>query len=100
MIRFILRMTGTWMLGMSLIFMVMDGTRSLAASDLVTTSIGNIWILAHAESLSWLQNEGTKGSLRIVWEMIGIPLLQWPGWAVLGLPGIMLVFAGRNEKRQ
>ena len=96
---FLLRIVGTWLLGASLVLLVMDGTKSLAASNFVTTSLGSIWILAHDESLLWLQQAGTQGSLKIVWEVIMIPMLEWPGWLMLGVPGIFLIFAGRKEKR-
>ncbi len=99
MMSFLLRIIGIWMLGMSVVLLVMDGTKSLAASNIVTTSIGNIWILAHAESLSWLQQVSTQGSLRIVWEVIGISMLEWPGWIIFGLPGVFLIFAGRDKSR-
>ncbi len=100
MMSFLLRITGTWLLGMSVVLLVMDGTKSLAASNFVATSVGNIWILAHAESLSWLQQTSTQGSLRIVWEVIGLPMLEWPGWIMFGLPGVFLIFVGRSEKRR
>jgi len=81
MLSFLLRIVGTWLLGMSVVLLVVDGTKSLAASNIVTTSIGNIWILAHAESLSWLQKASTQGSLRIVWEVIGRMDNIRPAWS-------------------
>jgi len=98
--NFLLRIVGIWLLGMSVVLLVIDGTKSLAASNFVITSIGNIWILAHAESLSWLQQVSTQSSLRIVWEVIGIPMLEWPGWIIFGLPGVFLIVAGQSEKRR
>jgi len=100
MMRFLLRIAGTWLLGMSFILLVIDGTKSLAASDFVTTSLGNVWRMINSESLFWLQQESTQSSLRIVWQVIGVPMLTWPGWAVLGLPGIFLIFAGRNQNQR
>lgn len=100
MMRFILRIIGTWLLGMTLILLIMDGTKSLAASNVVITGLGDVWILVHESSLIWLEQIfGQKGYLEIIWRYGIAPVLSWPGWAVLGFPGLVLIFHGQSRAR-
>ncbi len=86
---------------MTLILLIMDGTKSLAASNVVITGLGDVWILVHESSLIWLgQVFGQNGYLEIIWRYAIVPVLGWPGWAVLGLPGLVLVFHGQSKARR
>ena len=94
--RFILRIIGTWLLGVTVILLVMDGTKSLAASALVMTGLGDIWTLVHANSLAYVEQVfEEKGAFYMVWRQLLLPMLSWPGWAVLGIPGLILIASGR-----
>ncbi len=98
--RFLLRLTGTWLLGMTLILLVMDGTKSFAANALVMTSLQDVWQMAHAGSLASMQRTLGEGSAELFRDMVVLKVLSWPGWAVIGLPGLLLVFAGRPKRRR
>jgi len=96
--RFLLRLAGTWMLGMALVLLIMDGTKSMAANALLITSMGDDWAMVHAASLSGFQQMISASPAKFIWGPLIQPVLSWPGWAVLGVPGIILAFLGRSRK--
>ncbi len=99
--RFMLRIVGTWLLGMTMILLVMDGTKSLAQSSVVTTGLGDIWTLINANSLLEIElvfDQNTN--LAMVWAYAIVPVLSWPGWAVLGLPGLFMIVSGQTRNRR
>ena len=96
-----LRIVGTWLLGMTMILLVMDGTKSLAQSSVVTTGLGDIWTLINANSLLEIElvfDQNTN--LAMVWAYAIVPVLSWPGWAVLGLPGLFMIVSGQTRNRR
>ena len=96
--RLILRILGTWLLGMAVILLVIDGTRSLAASALVTSSLGDTWNAISATSLEQTRAFiDTRFFGPVLDPVLGL-LLDWPGFAVLGVPGILLAVAGRSRR--
>lgn len=99
--RFVLRIVGTWLLGMTMILLVMDGTKSLAQNSIVMTGIGDIWMLINANSLSETEQVlGQNANLALVWAYAIVPILSWPGWAVLGLPGLFMIVSGQTRNRR
>jgi hypothetical protein len=98
--RFIFRITGTWLLGMTLILIVMDGTKSLATNSIVLTSLKDAWLIVHAGSLNGFMQVFSEGSLQILWDVVLHHVLSWPGWLVIGVPGMMLLIIGRAEKHR
>lgn len=93
--RLLVRIVGTWLIALATILLIIDGTRSLGANHLVTTSLMESWTNLAPQSLEAVrQFLGT----RFFGAMLG-PLFDWliglPGFAVLGVPGFILAFAGR-----
>ena len=96
--RFLLRLTGTWILGMALVLLIMDGTRSMAANALLITSLGDDWAMIHGASLAGFRELIAASPAKFIWEPLIQPALNWPGWAVVGFLGIVLAFLGRSKK--
>lgn len=98
--RLVLRILGTWLIGLALIFLVVDGTKSLAADEIVLTSLGAVWTQLHAPSLeavsSFLDSRFFAALLGVLLQNI----LTYPAFAVLGVPGIILALAGRRPRRE
>ncbi|SMQ85685.1 hypothetical protein SAMN06295905_2974 [Devosia lucknowensis] len=97
--RLLLRILGTWLIGLALIYLVIDGTKSLAANAFVFTSLGQAWTQLHAPSL-----EATQAFLdsRFFADLLGVALealLTYPVFAVLAVPGIILALMGRRPQR-
>jgi hypothetical protein len=98
--RLLLRILGTWLIGLALIFLVVDGTKSLAANAIVFTSLGQAWTQLHAPSL-----EAVSGFFqsRFFADLLAVTLdvlLAYPAFAVLGVPGIVLTLMGRRPRRE
>ncbi len=98
--RFVLRIVGTWFLGMTLILLVMDGTKSLAENAIRMTSIGDVWAMAHQNSLKTFEALFVSDSLHLIWAYGFGPFLNWPGWAVIGVPGLLFVIMGQTRRRR
>lgn len=94
--RFMVRLLGTWLLGLAVVLLIIDGTKSLAANAVVISSLGETWRLVHFSSLVWLENSVRASAVKGLWGPIIVPVLGWPGWAVFGLPGIVLAFFARS----
>jgi hypothetical protein len=96
--RLIVRIIGTWLIGMAVILVVVDGTRSLAASALVTTSFGDTWTALLPDSLDQLRAFIDSRFFGPVLEPMLDAVLATPGFVVLGAPGVLLALAGRSRR--
>ena len=98
--RLILRILGTWLIGLALVLLVIDGTKSLGANALVFTSLSDLWMQVHTPSL-----EGVRAffASRFFADLLdnGLnTLLTYPAFAVFGIPGIIVALAGRTPRRE
>ncbi len=96
--RLILRIVGTWLLGMALILLIIDGTKSLGANGLVMTSLGDTWASLNAASLAAIRSFFDSRFFGSVLNPLLTALLGLPGFAVLGVPGIVLAVMGRSKR--
>ena len=96
--RLLFRLTGTWLLALALILLIVDGTKSLGANALVWTPLGELWLQLHAPSL-----EGFRSFIQSrFFDVVLLPaadfILGLPAWAVFGVPGIILAVMGRSRR--
>lgn len=95
--RLLSRILGTWLLGLALILIVVDGTKSLAANTIVMTPLQEIWAFLNAGSIegvrAFFASRFFGDLLRPSFETI----LAYPAFAVVGIPGILLALAGRSR---
>jgi hypothetical protein len=96
--RLILRILGTWLLGVALILLIVDGTRSLGANTLIFTSFGDAWTWVNAASLAATRDFLTTRFFGPVLEPTIDTLLTFPSWAVLAVPGAILAWMGRSRR--
>jgi len=78
---------------------VYDGTRSLAAHTLVTTSLFEHWSKLAPTLFIAAQNAVTRYTHPLVWEIGVRRLLILPAWLVFGVLGLVLAYAGRRRRR-
>ena len=95
--RLFSRILGTWLLGLALILIVVDGTKSLAANTIVMTPLQDIWAYLNSASI-----EAVRGffASRFFGDLLrpGFEaLLAYPAFAVVGVPGLLLALAGRSR---
>lgn len=98
--RLALRLLGTWLIGLAVVLLVIDGTRSLAANHLVLASFGQTWLGLHEPSLLAVRSFFDS---RFFADLLGHVLdaiLTYPAFAVIGVPGIVLALLGRRPRRE
>lgn len=96
--RLLFRLTGTWLLALALILLIIDGTKSLAANAVIWTPLGELWMQLHPPSL-----EGFRAFIASrFFDLVLLPtadlVLGLPAWAVFGVPGILLAVMGRSRR--
>ena len=96
--RLILRILGTWLLGLALILLIIDGTRSLGANTLIFTSFGEAWTWLNADSLATAREFFGSRFFGPVLEPTVSAILTFPSWAVLAVPGVLLAWMGRSRR--
>lgn len=98
--RLFLRVIGTLLIALAVILLIIDGTKSLAANALVLTPLAETWTQVHAGSLEQLRAFLETRLFGPVLETVVSAILSFPGWAVIGLPGILLAWAGRSRRER
>ncbi|MDP1731422.1 MAG: hypothetical protein Q8L54_09645 [Devosia sp.] len=96
--RLILRLLGTWLVGVALILLIIDGTKSLGANTIVLTSLGETWTALHAQSLEQLRAFLATRFFGPLLDIVVTALLTFPAWAVLGVPGLFIAWLGRSKR--
>lgn len=96
--RLILRILGTWLLGVALVLLIIDGTRSLGANSLIFTSFGDAWTWVNADSLATTRDFLTTRFFGPVLGPAIEALLTFPSWAVLAVPGAIIAWMGRSRR--
>lgn len=98
--RLILRVIGTLLIAFSVILIIIDGTKSLAANGLVFTSLDATWKGMHGDSLATVREFLGTRLFGPLLDPIISAILSFPGWAVVGVPGLLLAWAGRSRRER
>ncbi len=98
MIRFLFRTLGLLFLAAAFVFLVYDGTKSIAANALVYTKVSEIWTLLHAASLQQLQPLIEKNAPPWLWDPVVVTVLNAPALVAFGIIGALLVLLGRHKR--
>ncbi len=98
--KFVLRVCGTWLVGLALVLIVVDGAKTLAANALTMTSLAEMWRGIDAES--WAAVSGTL--METAASATGRAMIEqvfaWPSWAIFGVAGVLLLILGRQRRRR
>ncbi|MHA6730185.1 hypothetical protein [Devosia sp. A369] len=98
--RLILRVAGTWLIGLALVLFIIDGTKSLGANALVYTSLAELWTQLHPTSLEAMAGFFESRFFADLLDAALQAVLNYPAFAVFGVPGIVLALAGRARRRE
>lgn len=98
--RLVLRIAGTWLIGLALVLLVIDGTKSLGASTIVYTSLADLWTQLHPPSLAMVEGFFDSRMFADLLDAALKAVLSYPAFAVFGVPGIVLALAGRRPRRE
>jgi hypothetical protein len=96
--RLLFRLTGTWLLALALILIIIDGTKSLGANAFVWTPMGELWMQIHKPSLDGFMSFIESRFFDVVLKPAADFILRLPAWAVFGVPGIVLAIMGRSRR--
>jgi hypothetical protein len=100
MIRFLFRFVGLLCLALGFVFLVYDGTKSIADQSFYITSVESIWSNLHQNSLAALQPVIEKIMTPFAWTGVIKPyFLDAPMWAALGIVGAFLIVLGRKRRK-
>jgi hypothetical protein len=94
MIRFLFRFIGLWLLAGAFAALVIDGTRSVAASQLVISPVRTAWELIHPSSLAAAQKQLAAAP----WDQALALFLSAPLWILLAVIGLLLLALGRRKR--
>lgn len=100
MLRFIIRLIGILLLSMALILLVLDGSKTIAAAELVLTPMGETWFKLDVGSLNQAQAVIQRYVHPALWDPIILWVLGLPGWVVLGTPGLLLTILARPKSKK
>jgi hypothetical protein len=102
MIGFLSRFLGLWLIAGALVALVIDATKTIAASRLTVTALGEAWASLGMASLMAAQEfvqqtlEPTIG--RWLWDPLIQSILLLPAWVVLGALGFLFTWLGRRRR--
>ncbi|MCX5568137.1 hypothetical protein [Kaistia nematophila] len=102
MFTLLVRLLGLFAIAGAVVGLVIDGTKSIAASTLTVTPLGQAWFAFDPASLNALQAAvATHVEVYVgpwVWSPVIQFLLTLPTWLVLGAIGTCLLLAGRRRR--
>jgi len=98
MIRFVFRLLGLLLLALGFIFLVYDGTKSIADQGLYLSTVGATWANIHQSSLSALQPAVERMVGPWFWHIVQRYLLDQPASLVLAIIAAILILLGRKKK--
>ena len=97
MIRFLLRFIGLLSLALAFIFLVYDGTKSIADQRLYVTKVAEVWATLHEASLTQVRPT-LEGLAPWLWDPVASNVLNAPICLVLVIIGTILVLLGRKRR--
>lgn len=97
MIRFMMRFLGLWVLAAGFIFLIYDGTKSIAGSAIFLTTVQDVWGSVHQASLLSLKPalEHLSG---VLWDPVMMTFLDQPVSLVFGVVGAAMMLLGRKKR--
>jgi hypothetical protein len=100
MFRFLFRLMATVSLAVAVIMAVLDVTRTIAASRLVLTPLGDSWASVSPSTLDQARSFVVENAHPLVWNPLVTSVLAQPGFAVFGLLAFLLYAIGHRPRRR
>ena len=97
MIRFVLRFVGLLLLALAFIFVIYDGTKSIAGRGIFLTKAGQFWFEIHTASQQTARELVERQSAGL-WDLAVQPVLDQPAAAVFGVLSVILILLGRRKR--
>ena len=84
----------------ALVALAYEAMQALSAGGWRVIALGELWFELHAPSLNAAQAGIQRYVAPWLWEPGITTILLWPGWAVFGAPGLLLVWLCRKRDRR
>ena len=97
MIRFLFRLLATFALAVATIMAVLDATRSIAADQLVLTLLTVSWSSVSPDTLDAFRLFVTEKGHPLLWDPVGVWILNQPGMFVFLAIAFLLYAIGRRR---
>lgn len=98
MFRFLIRMMGLILLAAGFAALIIDGTRSIAASNIVVTKFGQTAFALFPKSFPILQPAVERHIHPLLWDPFLLAIFLAPTFAVLAVIGILLIWIVRRRR--
>lgn len=98
MIRFLFRFVGLLGLALGFVFLVYDGTKSIANRSLEMTTVERFWNEVYTRSPQDVLRPLTAPLASWLWDPVTVTLLGAPIWIVLAVVASILMILGRKKK--
>ncbi|MDV6227154.1 hypothetical protein R2G56_12725 [Nitratireductor aquimarinus] len=99
MFRLIFRILALFALAVAVVMAVIDATRSIAASALVVTPLGESWYSVSPDTLNLSQALIQRYTFPVIWDPAIIYILTLPGWLVFAVLALLFHAIGYRRKR-
>jgi hypothetical protein len=96
--RFLLRLASAVVLFAAVLAGAVDAIQSVAASELVMTSLGDDLEALGADTASWIQFAQRSDTAQTIWHSVLHWLLMQPAFAVLALLALVLWRVGYKKR--
>ena len=98
LMKFLLRFAGIVLFATALVAMVSDGSKSIARSEVVVTSVRQIWEGVSVMGPETIRESVTSSVDPQVWDVAVEPVLSWPLWLVALLGGSLTLWLGNRRR--
>lgn len=98
MIRFLFRLVGIVIFAAAFVALVIDGARSIAASEITVTPLQPVVEALDPGVLIRAQTAAEGHSVSWIWDPAALWLLAQPTFAVLGVLALLLLVIGRKPR--
>lgn len=98
LIKFLMRFAGIVLFATALVAMVSDGSKSIARSEVVVTSVRQMWEGVSVQGPETLRESVTSTVDPQVWDVAVEPVLSWPLWLVALLTGSVTLWLGSRRR--
>jgi len=90
-----------WLFILGALFLLgAEAVASLQAGAYQGLALGQVWFTLDVASLNLAQAVIQRYLHPALWDPVMIELLTWPGWLLLGPPGLVLVLAFRRRRKR
>ncbi len=98
MFHFVFKILGITILALSVVFAVLDITRSITASEIVLTPLGGTWAGVSPQSLAEAEQIVFSWGITWLWDPILVSVLKIPSWLFLLIVAMIFLKLGQQRK--